>query len=87
MRKRNTLKTDKKSGTETAIKKQKAIPKYTNTKSNIPGKRLCINISSVNIRKAKKKYWALVEKQATCMKWSFFVNEKNGQVELIIDLS
>ena len=28
MRKRNTLKTDKKSGTETAIKKQKAIPKW-----------------------------------------------------------
>jgi len=66
--------------------KQKAVPKKDETKSLTPGERLCINSSSVNTRSAKKKFWILVEDQATSMKWSLFVNNKKDQVNPIIEL-
>jgi len=66
--------------------KQKAVPKKDKTKSLTPGERLCIDTSSINTKNAKKKFWVLVEDQATSMKWSFFVNHKNDQVNPIIEL-
>ena len=66
--------------------KQKKVDKVDETRSQTPGERLCIDISSVKTSKANKKFWVLVEDQASCMKWSFFVRNKDEQVEPIIDL-
>ncbi len=55
--------------------KQKAVPKIDQNRGKTPGERLLIDISSVKTTEAKKKFWVLVEHQATKMKLSFFVNK------------
>ena len=66
--------------------KQKKIETVDEGKSKKAGERLCIDTSSVNVSTGKKKFWVLVEDQATCMKWSFFVKKKDSQVNPIVDL-
>ena len=56
------------------------------TKSKAAGERLCIDISSVKTKMAMKKFWVLIEDQAMCMKWSYFVNQKSNQVKPIVNL-
>ena len=65
---------------------QKSIAKMDETKSKTVGERLCINISSVKMKMAKKKFWVLIDDQAMCMKWSYFVNKKNNQTKPIVKL-
>ena len=64
--------------------KQKKIAKVEETRSEKPGERLCIDTSSMKTPNARKKYWVLVKDQATCMKWSYFVKNKDNQVRHII---
>ncbi len=66
--------------------KVKAVPKIDQNRSKTPGERLLINISSLKTTEAKKKFWVLVENRATKMKWSFFVNKKDEQVNPIVNL-
>ena len=47
---------------------------------------MCIDTSSMKTPNARKKYWVLVKDQATCMKWSYFVKNKDNQVQHIINL-
>ena len=47
---------------------------------------MSIGTSLVNVSTGNKKFWVLVEDQATCMKWSFFVKKKDCQVNPIVDL-
>jgi len=66
---------------------QKPVSKQDSNRSNLPGERLCIDISSIKTELINnKKFWVLVKDQATCMKWSFFVKQKSDQVQPIIDL-
>lgn len=66
---------------------QKAISKVDETKSDKPGQRLCVDISSVKTKSTiKKRFWVLVIDQATSMKWSYFVPKKDEQVEHLIGL-
>ena len=66
--------------------KQKPVPKVDTNKSSTPGERLCIDTSSVKTSKSLQRFWVLVEDQATCMKWSFFVRNKDDQVSWIMEL-
>ena len=65
------------------------MSKDSGSKSEKPGERLMIDISSVKSghrKKQTKKFWLLVIDQATNMKWSFFLKKKDQQVGVIIDL-
>jgi len=61
------------------------LPKEALNKSERPGERLCIDISSVKGKNSKPigKFWLLVVDEATSMKWSFFLKQKSDQVEVL----
>jgi hypothetical protein len=57
--------------------KAKAIVKVSASKSNIPGERLSLDLSSIKARSlGGSKYWLLIVDEATNMKWSHFLREK-----------
>ena len=66
--------------------KQKKVGKMDHDRSDRPGERLCIDTSSMKTSKKNKRFWVLVEDQATCMKWCYFVRNKDDQVRHIIGL-
>ena len=47
---------------------------------------MCNDTSLMKAPNARKKYWVLVKDQATCMKRSYFVKNKDNQVQHIIDI-
>jgi hypothetical protein len=58
--------------------KQKSVKKYTNTKSEVPGERLFIDISSVQYESlGGAKYWLLIVDDCTDMCWSAFLRNKS----------
>ena len=62
------------------------VSKLDKGRSDKPGERLCIDTSSMKTSQKYKRFWVLVEDQATCMKWSYFVKNKSDQVKQIVDL-
>ena len=66
--------------------RQKNIPKKNEDKSENPGERMYLDISSM--RKPSmggRQHWVLLVDEATKYKKSFFLKKKNEQVEPIID--
>ena len=72
--------------------KQEVINKESDNKSTIPGEQLMIDISSVCGRHQEKKkvkgncFWLLIVDEATSMKWSYFLPQKDCQVKTVINL-
>jgi len=66
---------------------QNKVLKQDSNRSNVPGERLCIDISSIKtILINNKKYCVLIKDQAMCMKWIYFMKQKSDQIGPIIDL-
>ena len=66
--------------------RQKNIPKKNENKSDNPGKRMYLDISSM--RKPSmggRQHWVMLVDEATKYKKSFFLRKKNEQLERIID--
>jgi hypothetical protein len=61
--------------------------KKSRHKSTIPGERLMIEISYAHQPDGNRtgKHWLIVVGEVTCMKWSFFLTNKNLQAEIILD--
>ena len=58
--------------------RRKNIAKETETKSEKPGERLCIDISSVRSTSfSGSKFWLLAVDECTSMCWSFFLKKKS----------
>lgn len=63
------------------------MEKESTNKSTIAGQRLMIDTSSIKGTKGKaNKFWLLVIDEATSMKWSYFLPNKDGQVSVLIAL-
>ena len=62
--------------------KQQKISKETTTRSNVPGERLCIDISSVRSPSyGGAKFWLLIINDVTRMCWSTFLKHKSETSE------
>jgi transposase InsO family protein len=74
-------------GCQIAKAKRLIINKESRHKSTITGERLMIDISYAQQPNGSKtgKYWLLVVDEATSMKWSFFLTNKNVQAEILLD--
>ncbi|MFN7263265.1 MAG: reverse transcriptase domain-containing protein [Cyanobacteriota bacterium] len=61
------------------------LNKESSNQSLLPGERLMIDTSSVKNKTKNRlgKYWLLVVNEATGMKWSFFLKNKDAQVPLL----
>ena len=72
--------------------KREVINKESHNKSTIPGEQLMIDISYVCGRHQEKKkvkgncFWLLIVDEATSMKWSYFLPQKDCQVKTVINL-
>ena len=65
--------------------KQHKIAKETTTRSNVPGERLCIDISSVRSPSyGGAKFWLLIIDDASRMCWSTFLKHKSETGERVI---
>ena len=70
-----------------SIKKirQKNFPKENTSKWTIPGDQMYLDISSITqVSSGGNKHWALIVDEAMRYKKSFFLKEKNDQIEVII---
>ena len=69
-----------------AKSKQANVSKETDIKSNTPGERLFIDISSIQQQSyGGSKFWCLVVDDCTDMCFSFFLKQKSDQVPLLVD--
>ena len=58
--------------------RQKNVPKTNKHLSNINGERICIDISYINQKSiGGENFWILIVDEATCFKWSHFVQYKS----------
>ena len=66
--------------------RQKNIPKKNEDKSQNPGERMYLDISSMRKPSmGERQHWVMLVDEATKYKKSFFLKKKNEQVEPIID--
>jgi transposase InsO family protein len=74
-------------GCQISKAKRLIINKESRHKSTIAGERQMIDISYAQQPNGSKtgKYWLLVVDEATSMKWSFFLTNKNVQAEILLD--
>jgi hypothetical protein len=67
--------------------KQRNVAKTTENKSEIPGERLFIDISSIKKRSfSGSKYWVLVLDDYSDMYWSIFIPNKSDMPEKVVAL-
>ena len=65
--------------------RQKNVNKTSEVSSKIPGERLMIDISRVKKKSyGGKKFWLLVLDDCTDKAWSFFLKQKDDQVDILI---
>ena len=65
--------------------KQKAVPKYTETKSTTPGERVFIDITSVRHRSmGGSKFWLGCVDDATDQTWSSFLKQKSDMPKVMM---
>ena len=67
--------------------KRMDVNKEAKNRSNVPGERLMIDISSVKTTEQNRKgrkFWLLVVDEASNMKWSFFLRSKAAQVPVMM---
>ena len=66
--------------------RQSNIPKFTDSKSQKPGERLCIDVSSVNSTKQHvTKFWLLIVDECTDYCWTYFMKHKSDLQHLVFD--
>ena len=63
------------------------INKESKNNSTKPGERLMIDTSSIKTKNNKKvgRFWLLVVDEATDMKWTFFLKNKDDQVKILVN--
>jgi hypothetical protein len=69
-----------------AKEKLKRIDKTNDNKTNIPGYRIYVDVSTIEATSAGgKKHWMLIVDESTSYKWSFFLKKKLDLLEQLVE--